>query len=149
MAFADSRFTQREIAGSLTDRGMVFILLGPPTWAGQKPLTSGEDANDKAALFAYRPADVKIASAPGGTTTDTARKVDKVTGPGTRMNDAAKNWREIWHYRREQLPKGIPYHQVDFEFVTKEGYGQNVLQRETQVLDTLEKAKSRLRQSAA
>jgi GWxTD domain-containing protein len=149
VAFADSRFTQGETAGSMTDRGMVFILLGPPTYAGQKPLTSGEDRNDKAALFAYRPADVKIASRPGGTTTDTARRVDKVTGPGTKMNDAARNWREVWHYRRELLPKGIPYHQVDFEFVTKEGYGENVLQRETQVLDTLEKAKSLLKQSAA
>jgi hypothetical protein len=133
----------------MTDRGMVFILLGPPTYAGQKPLTSGEDTNDKAALFAYRPADVKVASLPGGTTTDRTRRIDKVTGPGTRMTDAAKNWREVWHYRREVLPKGIPYHQVDFEFVTKEGYGENVLQRETQVLDTLEKAKSLLKQSAA
>jgi GWxTD domain-containing protein len=149
VAFADSRFTQGETAGSMTDRGMVFILLGPPTYAGQKPLTSGEDTNDKAALFAYRPADVRVASLPGGTTTDRARRVDKVTGPGTKMNDAAKNWREVWHYRRELLPKGIPYHQVDFEFVTKEGYGENVLQRETQVLDTLEKAKTLLKQSAA
>ncbi|HSD71374.1 MAG TPA: GWxTD domain-containing protein [Thermoanaerobaculia bacterium] len=148
VAFADSRFTQGETAGSLTDRGMVFVLLGPPTYAGQKPLTSGEDANDKAALFTYRPADVRIATMPGGTTADTARKVDKVTGPGTSMNEAAKNWREVWHYRREDLPKGIPYHQVDFQFVTKHGYGENVLQRETQVLDTLEKAKAILRRSA-
>jgi NADH:ubiquinone oxidoreductase subunit F (NADH-binding) len=65
------------------------------------------------------------------------------------MNEGARNWREVWHYRRELLPKGIPYHQVDFEFVTKDGYGTNVLQRETQVLDTLEKAKALLRQSAA
>jgi GWxTD domain-containing protein len=148
VAFADSRFTQGETAGSLTDRGMVFILLGPPTWAGQKPLTSGEDTNDKASLFTYRPADIRIATMPGGTSADTARKVDKVAGPGTSMNEAAKNWREVWHYRHELLPKGIPYHQVDFEFVTKEGYGVNVLQRETQVLDTLEKAKAKLRQSA-
>jgi GWxTD domain-containing protein len=148
-AFADSRFTQGETAGSLTDRGMVFILLGPPTYAGQKPLVSGEDTSDNTALFTYRAADVRIATMPGGTTTDTARKVDKVTGPGTRMNDAAKNWREVWHYRRENLPKGIPYHQVDFQFVTKHGYGENVLQRETQVLDTLEKAKAHLRQTAA
>ena len=149
VAFADSRFTQGETAGSLTDRGMVFILLGPPTYAGQKPLTSGEDANEKAALSRYRAADVRIASTPGGTTSDRVSRIDKVTGPGTRMTDAAKNWREVWHYRHELLPKGIPYHQVDFEFVTKDGYGENVLQRDTQVLDTLEKAKSRLRQSAA
>jgi GWxTD domain-containing protein len=149
VAFADARFTQGETAGSLTDRGMVFILLGPPTYAGQKPLTSGEDRNDRASLFRYRPADVKIAASPGGTTSDTARRVDAVTGPGTKLNDAARNWREVWHYRREILPAGIPYHQVDFEFVTKEGYGEHVLQRETQVLDTLEKAKARLRHSAA
>lgn len=149
VAFADSRFTQGETAGSMTDRGMVFILIGPPTYVGQKPLTSGEDTNDKAALFTYRPADVRVASLPGGTTSDRARRVDKVTGPGTKINEAAKNWREVWHYRRELLPRGIPYHQVDFEFVTKEGYGENVLQRETQVLDTLEKAKSLLKQSPA
>ncbi len=148
VAFADSRFTQGETAGSLTDRGMVFILLGPPTYAGQKPLTAGDDANDKSGLFKYRAADVRIASLPGGTTTDHARRVDKVTGPGNSVNDAGKNWREVWHYRHENLPKGIPYFQVDFEFVTKEGYGANVLQRETQVLDTLEKAKSHLRQAA-
>jgi GWxTD domain-containing protein len=149
VAFADSRFTQGETAGSLTDRGMVFILLGPPTYAGQKPLTSGEDTNDKAVLFTYRPSDVRFASLPAGTTAEHARRVDKVTGPGTSVNEAAKNWREVWHYRRELLPKGIPYHQVDFDFVTKEGYGENVLQRDTQVLDTLEKAKAQLRQSAA
>ena len=148
VAFADSRFTQGETAGSLTDRGMVFILLGPPTYAGQKPLTSGEDANEKAGLSRYRPADLRIASSPGGTTTNRVARIDKVTGPGTRMNEAAKNWREVWHYRHELLPKGIPYHQVDFEFVTKDGYGENVLQRETQVLDTLEKAKAILKQSA-
>jgi GWxTD domain-containing protein len=144
VAFSDARFTQGETAGSLTDRGMVFILLGPPTYVGQKPLTSGEDTNDRSALFTYRPADVRFASLPAGTTAERARRMDKVTGPGTSMNDAAKNWREVWHYRRELLPKGIPYHQVDFEFVTKDGYGENVLQRDTQVLDTLEKAKSLL-----
>jgi GWxTD domain-containing protein len=148
VAFADSRFTHGETAGSMTDRGMVFVLLGPPTYAGQKPLLSGDDANDRSALFRYRPADVRIATAPGGTTTDTARRVDAVTGPGAKVNDAARNWREVWHYRHELLPKGIPYHQVDFEFVTKEGYGESVLQRETQVLDTLEKAKEQLRQAA-
>ncbi len=74
--------------------------------------------------------------------------MDAVTGPGPRVNDAAANWREIWHYRRELLPKGVPYLQVDFEFVTKKGYGHNVLQREAQILDTLERAKALLRQSA-
>lgn len=146
--FADSRFTQGETRGSLTDRGMVFILLGPPTYVGRKPLTSGEDTNDQAALFRYRSADVKIASASGGTTSQHVARIDAVTGPGSKVNEAAANWREVWHYRRELLPRGIPYLQVDFEFVTKSGYGENVLQRDTQALDTLEKAKAHLRLAA-
>lgn len=149
VAFADARFTQGETRGSLTDRGMVFILLGPPTYVGRKPLTSGEDATDSLALFQYRPSDVKAASVPGGTTSQRAARIDRVTGPGTKTNDAASNWREVWHYRRELLPRGVPYLQVDFEFVTKRGYGENVLQRDAQALDTLEKAKQRLRQRTA
>lgn len=149
VAFADSRFTQAETRGSMTDRGMVFILLGPPTYVGRKPLTAGEDVNENSALFRFRRADVRIASQPGGSRRDQVARLDQVTGPGTRLNDAASNWREVWHYRREHLPRVVPYLQVDFDFVTKSGYGENVLQRDTQVLDTLERVKSRLREAKA
>lgn len=149
VAFADSRFTQSETRGSMTDRGMVFILLGPPTYVGRKPLTSGDDVNENSALFRFRRSDVRIASLPAGSRRDQVARVDQVTGPGTRLNDAAANWREVWHYRREHLPKEVPYLQVDFDFVTKAGYGENVLQRDTQVLDTLERVKSRLREAKA
>lgn len=147
VAFADSRFTQGETAGRLTDRGMVFLLLGPPTYVGRAPLRTGEDTSDPAGLKRYRAADVRIASMPGGTTSQRVARVDAVTGPGTNVNEAASNWREVWHYRRENLPREVPYLQVDFEFVTKKGYGQNVLQRDTQALNTLDRAKARTRQS--
>jgi len=149
VAFSDARFTQDEVRGSLTDRGMVFILLGPPTYVGRKPLQTGEDANDPAGLKLFRTSDVRTASVPGGSRSDQVARVDRVTGPGTKINEAASNWREVWHYRRENLPKSVPYLQVDFDFVTKAGYGKNVLQRDTQVLDTLEKAKAGLRQPKA
>jgi GWxTD domain-containing protein len=149
VAFADSRFTQAETRGSMTDRGMVFILLGPPTYVGRKPLTAGDDANDSSALFRFRPSDVRIAAQPVGSRKDQVARMDRVTGPGSTVNDAASNWREVWHYRREHLPREVPYLQVDFDFVTKKGYGENVLQRETQVLDTLERAKNKLRETKA
>ncbi|HZI65699.1 MAG TPA: GWxTD domain-containing protein [Thermoanaerobaculia bacterium] len=149
VAFADSRFTQSETRGSLTDRGMVFLLLGPPTYVGRKPLTSGDDANDSSALFRFRRSDVRIAAQPIGSRKDQVARIDRVTGPGSTVNDAASNWREVWHYRREHLPAGVPYLQVDFDFVTKQGYGENVLQRETQVLDTLDRAKNKLRDTKA
>ena len=149
VAFADSRFTQDETRGSMTDRGMVFILLGPPTYIGRKPLTTGDDASDPNSLKRYRTADVRTASVPGGGRTAQVARVDAVTGPGSHVNEAASNWQEVWHYRREHLPKDVPYLQVDFQFVTKKGYGENVLQREAQILDTLERAKARVREAKA
>ncbi|MFN2386257.1 MAG: GWxTD domain-containing protein [Thermoanaerobaculia bacterium] len=149
VAFADSRFTQQETRGAMTDRGMVFILLGPPTYIGRKPLTTGDDAADPNVLKRYRASDVRAAAQPGGTRAAQVARVDAVTGPGSRVNEAASNWQEVWHYWREHLPKDVPYLQVDFQFVTKKGYGQNVLQREAQILDTLERAKAKLREAKA
>jgi GWxTD domain-containing protein len=40
VAFADQAFASEEEHGSLTDRGKVFILLGPPAFARQRPITN-------------------------------------------------------------------------------------------------------------
>jgi len=117
VAFADRYFGGGERRGSLTDRGMVFILLGPPTYVGKKPLAT-EDAN--------QPSDKGI-----GLLTSRLNDANpgaKPYNPGTLAGE--QNWREIWHYRKELLPAGVPYQQVDFEFLTKKGYGEHVLQRE-------------------
>lgn len=147
VAFADSRFTQQETRGSLTDRGMVFVLVGPPTYVGRKPLGTGEDGAGDTGLSRTRTSDLRVAARGPESATRTggatrAAAADAAGGPGKTMTDAASNWREVWHYRKEKLPAGVPYLQVDFEFVTKRGYGENVLQRDSQALDTLERAKA-------
>lgn len=53
----------------------------------------------------------------------------------------ANGWREVWHYRKENLSAGVPYQQVDFEFVTKNGYGENVLQRDSAAVNTMDRAR--------
>jgi len=125
-AFADDQFGQDGKPGSQTDRGMVFILLGPPTYGGRKPIT-GEDAG-QATIGGDGLLSNRLAG--GGTSFGGASSLD-----------GAQNWREIWHFRREQLPPGVRYQQVDFEFVTKKGYGKNVLQRDPAATDTLDTAK--------
>src|SRR5262245_33867632 len=51
VAFADAHLIQVEgTRGSMTDRGMVFVLLGPPTYAGRKPIRTGDDVNDAAGM---------------------------------------------------------------------------------------------------
>ena len=126
VAFADRHFGDQERRGSLTDRGMVFILLGPPTYVGRKPLTT-EDAN--------QPSDKGI----GLLTSRLNENNPKPYNPGTLAGE--QNWREIWHYRKELLPTGVPYQQVDFEFLTKKGYGLHVLQREVAATAAIDAAR--------
>ncbi len=149
VAFADANFIVAEgTRGSMTDRGMVFVLLGPPSYVGRKPIRSGEDVNDAAglsrvgsrAMSYYQRALTSVGEPAGSTQTGAA---DAFVGPGARMQDMSASWREIWHYRRELLPKSLGYQQVDVEFITRKGYGVAVLQREPTALATLDAARSR------
>jgi len=139
VAFADSRFAQDEVRGSLTDRGMVFVLMGPPTYSGRRPLKTGEDAADDPGLSRYSPSEIHAAAGPGGSNTDRAARQTQITGPGTSILDASTNWKEVWNYQRANLPKEVPDQELEFTFLTKAGYGKNVLQRESNVLTALER----------
>jgi GWxTD domain-containing protein len=142
VAFADAHFAQDETRGSLTDRGLVFLLFGPPSYSGRKPLQTGDDVADSSGLSQYSRAQVESASRPGGSSTDRMARIAKVTGPGAKIQDAASNWIEVWHYLRQDLPSQIPNNELEFQFVTKVGYGKNVLQRDSQPLAALERARS-------
>jgi GWxTD domain-containing protein len=144
VAFADARFSQDETRGSLTDRGMVFVLLGPPTWVGRKPINTGDDVADPKGMQMYSDLDVKNALR-GTTPAASARIYDKMTSSSTKLPTSDMNYREVWHFRRELLPTGVSYQQVDFEFITRAGYGQNVWNREPRTLTTLEKARAAVR----
>ncbi len=156
VAFADANLAEEaEQRGSVTDRGMVFVLLGPPTYAGRKPMRAGDDASDNAGLSTVGSQDANIAEfsvqSESVKRTTSGRSITSGTlatqsaqygGPGKKAAASGDDRMEVWHYRRELLPKGIPYHQVDFQFVTKKGYGANVLQRESETVNTLEAAKT-------
>ena len=53
VAFADQYFVQGEMRGSYTDRGTVFVLLGPPAYSIQRPLKTGDDKADPSRLYLY------------------------------------------------------------------------------------------------
>ena len=141
VAFADARLGQEETRGSLTDRGMLFVLLGPPTWVGRKPLAIGEDTADPNGMLRYSSIEAGTALK-GATASQTAAVLASMSGPANTLPESETSWREVWHYRRELLPKGVSYQQVDFEFVTKRGYGKNVLQRDERALTTLDAAEA-------
>lgn len=147
VAFADARFTQDETRGSVTDRGMVFILVGPPTYNGQRPLNLADEAGaaDTSGQNRYSSAEVAMAHHAGGSSANKAAAVDSVTNPSATINRSGSNWVETWTYLRAQLPKAIPYQELKIQFVTKEGYGRNVLQRDPSVVTAIERAKKSLR----
>ena len=147
VAFADAHFSQAEgKRGSLTDRGMVFVLLGPPAYVGRKPLRHGEDANEQAGMStvgsrraAYVQHSLEQAGEPAGSSASAA--ADAIFGPGTRAVDSSPSWRETWHYRTELRPSGARNQQVDVEFITRSGYGVAVLQRDPRALAFLDAAR--------
>lgn len=148
VAFADTHFSQDDVRGSLTDRGVVFVLLGPPTYIGRQPIRTGEDTNDASGMSRYTPNDVAAVQKTMGPSAATNATIDRMTGPTNTMPDTSMRWREIWHYRKELLPKNLPYQEVDFEFITREGYGNNVLQRNATSLNALDAARRALESPA-
>ena len=51
--------------------------------------------------------------------------------------DTRRGKRETWYYRSERLPKAVPYKEVHFDFITKEGYGADVFQKESEPVQAL------------
>jgi GWxTD domain-containing protein len=159
VAFADANFAQDKKRGSMTDRGMVFVLIGPPTYGGRRQIKAGEDKSQDAGMSSVGDHDSSIAQqraqeqayaqAQKGqgsgkvTTSQLASINDQYVGPGTEAPNSDKDYQEVWHYRKDLLPKGVSYIQVDATFITKKGYGKNVLQRDPDVLATLNAAKAK------
>jgi GWxTD domain-containing protein len=126
--YADARFAADEKRGSATDRGLVFVLLGPPSYIAQRPLKSEDDPVQSARAAPIR----EVTTNPDGSTT--VRYV-----PRTALTaETIQGTREIWYYRRDRLPKVVKFTEVDFEFITKKGFGTAVLQRDHEILVTLD-----------
>jgi GWxTD domain-containing protein len=129
IAFADAYLkVDEKIRGSLTDPGMVFVLLGPPARTTRRPLVADEDQSISEGM------ELPEQSWMG------ARNSIHIFGP--HLTDATDNFRDVWHYRREALPKGVSVYELYIAFVTKRGYGRSVLQRDAATLSALNAARS-------
>ena len=134
ISFSDTYFSVEEKRGSETDRGLVFALLGPPTYIAQFSLTSQDDPIQVVRAEPVRrmlPANPQRQQA--GTT-----PVNEEPTPLTAQQ--IQGVREIWHYGRGELPEAVPFKEIEFEFLTKPGYGTAVLQRDQPILLALEVA---------
>jgi GWxTD domain-containing protein len=120
IAFADEVFSTPKTRGSLSDRGKVFVLFGPPQSISVKPLTSREGGDTRSS-----------SAIDSGTANRAGTGVVSTDGPTT------KGLVERWTYTYEQMPPTVPKTGVSFKFITEEGYGDHVLQRESVALKAI------------
>jgi GWxTD domain-containing protein len=111
VAYADATFGTPKLAGRFTDRAAVFAFLGAPTYASQSDVTSGSDPMDQ----------LRIGGAGG-------RELERQGSHGGR---------ESWYYRTGRIPASVPFKEIRFDFITKEGYGSSVMQKDSEPMQTL------------
>lgn len=114
LAFADANFATPKLPGHLTERGAIFAFLGPPTYVGVQELAAGDETLDQLRS--------------GGRRTSGGRELER---------QGSRGQRESWHYRPGRIPAGVPFREVRFDFITKEGYGTSVLQKDSEPMQTL------------
>ena len=153
IAFADAYLGQGgETRGSLTDRGMVFLLLGPPFSAGRRIGTKDDPSLHNGDAPVEQPVSEKISSvnvrppflmdAMNMSDCSVSVVCNEFEVPAPSGGDADEGV-ETWHYRGKELPSGVGYQSLDVHYVTKRGHGRSVLQRDPETLATLGAAANR------
>ena len=128
-AFADETFRTAKSRGSLTDRGRIFVLLGPPRVIKQLPLTAKDGAfNRVGGASATRNINTAGPSNLSGDRRETL--VNDVNQETVLPEPNLGGTVERWVYAREQLPESVRDKEVAIKFITQQGYGDHVLQRE-------------------
>jgi GWxTD domain-containing protein len=137
VAFADANFSTDKMRGRSTDRAGVFALFGPPTYAGTAYLSSADDV--MANLRAAGNQDMSR----GARGSNSTLGLGAMSGAQPTDNlevDAKRGVREAWYYRRARIPKELVYQELRFDFITKEGYGTGVMQKDSQPMQALGQA---------
>jgi GWxTD domain-containing protein len=135
--YAEAHFSTETVRGSLSDRGRVLLVLGPPSYIGRSPLLQSEDTMTQ--LKTTQP--MIVSSASGGAA---IVRVPTNSRGGVTPGDIEGEV-EIWYYRQDRIPKGLPFQELHYRFVTKKGYGDAVFQKDAREMITLERASRLLR----
>jgi GWxTD domain-containing protein len=114
--YADQNFSTETVRGSLSDRGWVLLILGPPSYVGKRRIVRSDD--------------IMMRLNPTNRSSVTAGDEGEI---------------ETWYYRSDRVPKGLPFRDLTYRFLTKQGYGDAVFQKDSRELLALEKATRLLR----
>ncbi|HSB64730.1 MAG TPA: GWxTD domain-containing protein [Thermoanaerobaculia bacterium] len=135
--YADAVFSTESVRGSLSDRGRVLVVLGPPSHVGRSALLRSNDV--MTGLKTTETVVVRDARGRTSVVRVPTQNRGQIT-PGDIEGDV-----ETWYYRKGSVPKGIPFQELRYTFITKEGYGVGVFQKDARELLALQKATRLLR----
>lgn len=120
MLFADRTFTTAEVRGRDSDRGLIFTLLGPPSFIRGAAISSDADAME---VLRTRGQGTNLGA--GHQTRGADRQL---------FSENSHGRRESWYYRGDRKPGNVPFNEVRFDFVTRTGYGNGVLEKDSNSL---------------
>jgi GWxTD domain-containing protein len=129
LAYADASFGTEKTQGRYSDRAAVFTFLGAPTFASMANVSSDTmtDLRSNDSNGEMR-GNMRTTLPSGG---GVKNSLDQAYQTGTR---------ESWTYRQDRMPKDVAYQEVRFDFLTKQGYGFGVLQKDPQPMQLLGQA---------
>lgn len=137
IAFADATFSEDEKRGSATERGAAFALLGPPTYAGVSVIAQTDEVMGQLRDSGNSGG---LNSLAGGKSAVKENVRNTSSRAGNLESDAQRGKRESWYYRQSRIPAGLAYKEVRVDFLTKQGYGVGVLQKDPEPLKMIAQA---------
>jgi GWxTD domain-containing protein len=148
LAFADLQFATPKLPGRETERAATFVFLGPPTYVALSTIAADSmsqlraQGNSKGLEGTTNVNTNPVPSMPGQKGpihNPIYSKIWESDRPkeDNLETDTRRGKRETWYYRSERLPKAVPYKEVHFDFITKEGYGTDVFQKESEPVQAL------------
>src|SRR5258708_4960209 len=136
VAFADAMFAAGQQPGRFSDRAPVFTFLGAPTYTALSRIGASEDPI--ASLRANGNDDMGRAARSSNSTNPAGLSTLSGQQPDENLDRTlSRGTKESWIYRQGRIPKGIAFQEVRFQFLSKEGYGSGVLQRDSDAMQTL------------
>ena len=142
VAFADMNLGTDRLRGRNSEQGAVFAIFGPPTFITRAPLAAGDDPMEHLRRSGNA-TNIAIANA---RTANSPTAVPVPTGSMTRLpgrsleQDLSRGDREAWVYRPADVPDGVQFQEVQFDFISKQGYGMQVLQKDPEPMQALSQA---------
>ena len=123
--FSDTVFSSEEQPGSLSDRAVAFIFLGPPTHIGRAPLRS-----DQSPMEALRGRGQGSGLGAGHQTAG--------AGSGRSLaSELEQGVMETWYYRKGDVPQPVGFPDLELQFISKKGYGEGVMQKDPPALQSI------------